>query len=152
MPDEVMRARLVERADGNYREFFRAIARISPHGDIHEDRELLLVRTGPLLPFLNAAIVTRPPADPAAAFARAEAFFAPSKQPWALITSDATADAMTPAAVGSGRTPHPSPGMLLHPLEGEPPAVPGLVVQVVQDAAALRLYNDTMTAGFGGEP
>ena len=152
MPDEAIGARPPERADANYREFFRAMARISPHGAIHEDRELLLVRTGPLLPFLNAAIVTRPPADPAAAFGRAEAFFAPSDQPWALITSDVTTDAMAPSGIASGRRPHPSPGMLLHPLEGEPPPVPGLTVQAVRETTELRLYIDTMTTGFGGEP
>ncbi|HLZ70255.1 MAG TPA: GNAT family N-acetyltransferase [Dehalococcoidia bacterium] len=149
MADGDFAAALVARADANYRELFRAMARLTLHGMVQEDDELLLVRSGPWLPLNNAAIVKRPPADPARALARATAFFAQHGQSCALIAAGAAAEAMAPLLEAEGRDDDPSPGMILSPLTGEPPPVPGLAIEVVQDVAGLQLYNDTMTAGFG---
>ncbi|HZQ38079.1 MAG TPA: GNAT family N-acetyltransferase [Dehalococcoidia bacterium] len=142
-------AELIRRADENYRELFRALARLTPHGAIEEDNELLLVRSGPWLPLNNIAIVKQPPAHPAKVLERAEAFFAAYGQPCALSATDDAAAAMAPVMARHGRSDDPSPGMILSPLAGEPAAVPGLSVEPVSDLATLRQYNDTMTAGFG---
>lgn len=141
---------LIVRAHANYLEMFRALARASPDGAIEEDAGLLLVRCGPLLPTDNPAIVLRIPADPAAVLERARAFFARTGQGWALISFGAVSDAMGAAAAAAGLAAHPSPGLVLAPLAGEPPSVPGLVVRAVRDVPTLRVFNDTMTAGFGG--
>lgn len=140
---------LLRRADENYRELFRTLARLTPHGVIQEDDELLLVRAGPSLPLNNVAIVKRPPTDPAGVLARAEAFFAAYGQRCALSAAGSAAEAMARTLAAAGRLDDPSPGMILSPLAGEPPPVPGLSIQIVRDLATLRRYNDTMTAGFG---
>jgi ribosomal protein S18 acetylase RimI-like enzyme len=142
---------LARRADANYRELFRAMARISPDGRVEEDGDLLLVRTGPLLPLFNAAIVKRVPAEPEALFHRATTFFAASSQRWALVAADDAADAMAATAANAGRCRDASPGMVLTPPVGAPPAPAGLRIEVVRDTAMLRTYNETMTAGFGNE-
>lgn len=145
-----MPAEWQERADANYREMFRAMARVSPDGAIVEDGDLLLVRSGPLLPLNNAALLSRAPTEANDLLARAEAFFAPTRQPWALITSGEATEAMAVPALAAGRGVDSSPGMLLAPLAGSPPPVPGLEIRAVEDVPALHAYNDTMTAGFGG--
>ncbi len=142
-------ADLLRRADENYRELFRSLARLTPHGVIEEDGELLLVRSGPWLPLNNIAIVKRAPADPATLLARAEAFFAAYGQRCALGASGDAAATLEPVLSAQARRDDPSPGMILSPLAGEPPRLPGLSIQAVRDVATLRLYNDTMTAGFG---
>ena len=141
---------LLDRAYANYHELFRATARISPHGAIEEANGVLLVGTGPLLPLYNFATVTRVPADPAAVVARAQAFFARLGVRCMLSATGAAAEAMAPVAEAAGMTPGSSPGMLLSPLDGDPPPVSGLVVRVVQDAETLRVFAATMTEGFGG--
>jgi GNAT superfamily N-acetyltransferase len=142
-------AGLLRRADENYRELFRALARLTPHGVIEEDEELLLVRAGPWLPLNNIAIVKRAASNPATLLARAEAFFAAHGQRCALAATGDAAATLAPALAAQSRTDEPSPGMILSRLAGEPAAVPGLSIQAVSDLTTLRLYNDTMTAGFG---
>ncbi len=142
-------ADLLRRADENYRELFRALARLTPHGMIEEDDELLLVRAGPWLPLNNIAIVKRAASDPASLLARAEQFFAAHGMPCALGASGDAAAPLAPALAARGRRDDPSPGMILSPLAGETPQLLGLSIQAVHDVATLRLYNDTMTAGFG---
>jgi hypothetical protein len=139
------------RADANYRELFRTMARISPDGFIHEQDGLLLVFTGPLLPMLNAAHLLRRSGDPAAIVERARVFFAPSGRRWAFTVAGEDAAHMAPVVEAAGMERlEPSPGMVLAPLEGRPPVVPGLEIRRVDSPDLLRVYNDTMTAGFGG--
>lgn len=142
---------LLARAHANYQEMFRALARVSPDGMIEEDPDVLLVQTGPLLPLNNTMIVKTAPADPVALLARGRAFFAASGQLFAVTTAGPVTDAMTAAAGAAGLTADPSPAMLLAPLTGRPDDAPGLTVRVVQDIGSLRVYNDTMTTGFGDE-
>lgn len=141
---------LAERADRNYREMFRTMARLSPMGVVEEDPGLLCVYTGPQLPLCNAAIVKRAPADPVALVERARAFFARFNQPGALLTAGPLTEVLAAAAGTAGLAPHHSPGMILTPLTGAHPGVPGLEIRVVDSPATLRVYNDTMTGGFGG--
>ncbi len=144
---------LQERAEANHAELFRAMARVSPHGQIIEDSELMLVVTGPLLPMLNFARLRRPPADPAATLTRAREFFGRAGMRFMLSTSGAAADAIAAAASAAGMEPFDEePGMLLAPLVGERPQVPGLAIEVVRDREAMVEHIDTMTEGFGGGP
>lgn len=143
-------AALALRADHNYREMFRTMARLSPVGVVEEDAGLLCVYTGPQLPLCNAAIVKRAPVGPTALIARARAFFARFNQAGALLTNGPLTEAMAAAAGAAGLAPHHSPGMLLSPLTGAQPGVPGLEIRVADSPATLRTYNDTMTGGFGG--
>jgi hypothetical protein len=144
-------ARLLTRADENYRELLRALARIAPNGAIAEDDELLLAYSGPRLPMLNAAVVKRVPENQEAAWKRAAAFFGARDQGWAYITRDDVTTALGPALRAQRRGEHVSPGMVLYPLHGSEPTVPGLVIEAVSTNARLRIYNDTMTAGFDSE-
>ncbi|HEY7293816.1 MAG TPA: GNAT family N-acetyltransferase [Dehalococcoidia bacterium] len=139
------------RADANYRELFRTMARVSPDGFIREEDGLLLVYTGPLLPMFNAAHLLYLSGDPAVVLARAREFFALFGQRWAFTVTgdDATRVAPHVEAAGMERL-EPSPGMVLGPLAGQPPAVPGLEIRRVEDPDLLHVYNDTMTGGFGG--
>src|SRR5581483_3266972 len=116
---------LLLRADANYREMFRTMARISPVGVVEEDADLLLVYTGPQLPLCNTAIVKRPPADPAATVERARAFFARFGHALVLSTTEATTDVMRKAAQRAGLHADHSPGMVLSRLTGAHGGVPG---------------------------
>lgn len=142
-------AELIRRASANYQEHFRSLARLTSHGVSQEDDELLLARAGPWLPTINAAIVKRPPVEPERCLKRAESFFASYGQRAAILAADHAAEAMGALLSAEGRVDDPSPGMILAPLAGEPTAVPGLKIETVRDVAALRQYNETMTAGFG---
>lgn len=145
---------LLESADENYRELFRALARVAPGGALAEDDELLLACSGSQLPMLNAAVVKRLPDDLLPTRQRAASFFAKHHQAFAFITRDDVSRSLSEPLRAQGRAEHVSPGMLLNPLarsEGPPPTVPGLAIETVATNEQLRTYNDTMTAGFGGE-
>lgn len=95
--------------------------------------------------------MTRVPRDPTAALTRARAFFAERSLGWGLKAAGEAAAAIAPAAEAAGLVPGERlPGMLLMPLAGEPPAVPGLEIRVVQDPQALAAFNATSAMGFGG--
>jgi GNAT superfamily N-acetyltransferase len=127
------------------------MARISPHGAIHEEDGLILVATGRALPFFNAAAVTRVAGDPAEALARTRAFFKQHGLRFMLSATGTAAEAMAPVMDAAGPRFEPSNRMLLAPPAGEPRPVPGLEVRPVEDLEALRDYVETMTAGFEGD-
>ena len=141
---------LLDRAHANFIEIFRLAARISRRGAIEEEDGLVLTTTGSTLALFNPAFVTHTAADPAYVIQRARDFYARHDVPWMLrAIDDATAEALTPALEAQGFTPRPlQPGMLLAPLSGQIPAVPGLLIRVVRDAVMLRTYVDTLAAGF----
>lgn len=143
---------VLEWAEAAYLELFRAMARVSPTGAIEERDGLSLIATGPLLPFLNFAALTRLPDDAAAAVDRARRFYEPFGVRFMLAAPEQIGQALGPVAVSLGMEPGRSVRMLLTPLDGECAAVKGLTLRRVENAEALRLYIDTMTAGFGGEP
>ncbi len=140
---------LAARAEENHRELFRAMARVSPHGAIEEDGDLLMVVTGPLLPMLNFAALKRVPADAASTLARAQAFFGRHGTRFMLNSTGEAAAAIAGAAQAARMEPDNEPGMLLAPLTGEPAMLPGLTIEIVRDSAELQISIDTMTAGFG---
>lgn len=142
---------LIARCHANYIEMFRALARVCPDGAIEEDGDAVMVRSGPLLPLNNFVALRRPLAGPDALLARARAFYAPAAVRFAVCGWEESVAAWEVATVGAGMTGWQTPGMLVAPLQGERPPVPGLTIERVGDRAELRVYNDTMTAGFGGE-
>lgn len=152
---DVVSPELLARAHSNYHELYRAMARITSDCTISERDGLVLVYSGNLLPHFNCAIVTRAPNDPDELIKRARSFFtlfAPPGQRWALNASGDLIPLVRDAAARAGMLElSRSPGMLLMPLDGDPPPVRGLRIETANDPETLRLYNDTMTAGFGGE-
>ena len=146
---ETVTPSLLARVHANFAERARMQARLAG-GAIEEWDDAVLVMVGAFLPPANAAIVVRPPRDPDALLARARAFFGRHGVSWALRTTPEAATVIGPAALAAGLTPaEPMPGMLLMPIAGEPPSVPGLTIQVVADAATLSVYNETASGGPG---
>jgi hypothetical protein len=138
------------RALENSWERTRRSARALEGGLLVEGDGLLLTAV-PDVPWITGAAVTRPPRDPQGTLARARAFFEQRGQAWDLIAAGETAEAIASAADLMGLVPgERRPGMLLAPLEGTPPAVPGLVVREVRDRAGLETFIVTSAAGFGG--
>jgi hypothetical protein len=120
-------------------------ARIIAGAAVEESDGLLLVKIGAELPPINSAFVTRVPDDPADVVARARAFFARFGVGWSLKpVGEAVAEALAPVAEAAGLTPGETmPSMLLWPLVGEVPDLPGLTIERVADQAALRLFRQT---------
>src|SRR5450759_4246333 len=87
---QVAEPSLLQRAEANHDELFRAMARISPRGQIAEDPDLTLVMTGALLPMLNFARLRRPPVEPEEVLARARAFFDGAGMRFMIHTSGAS--------------------------------------------------------------
>ena len=146
-------AGLTARAHANYLDLFRTFARLSPDGAIEEDEDLLLVRTGPLLPTFNTAHVLRPPAAFATVLERVQAFYRPHGQGWGLTTVDAVTEQCTAEADRLRLRPlFTEPGMILTPLTDAPVTTAGLEIRAAATPQDLLVYNDTMTAGFGGSP
>lgn len=144
--DQSLLARCLE----NTFERSRQAARGTDGRQIVEVDGLLLI-AAERLPWITNATVTRMPADPAVTVRRAQAFFAERNLAWRLTAAGDVADAIAPAAEAAGLTPgERMPGMLLTPLAGEVPAVPGLTIREVRDTADLDTFNATSGAGFGG--
>jgi len=142
---------MIARADAAYVEFFRTFARTVPGAAIIERDGLVTVGTGKLLPFFNFAAVTRVLDDPAALVERIDAFFAPFGNRFMLVEFE-PADALAPVMEARGAQPGAWRMMLLSPIGGSPPIIPGLTIRTANDSDALYDYNDAMTTGFGGDP
>ncbi|MHB8575513.1 MAG: GNAT family N-acetyltransferase [Dehalococcoidia bacterium] len=140
---------LIARAHASFIEDARLLARLSPRGAIEEEDGLVLLLTGFPTGSQNYAIVTSPPADPAATLRKARRFFA--SVPWRLWAWGDTSAALEPALKAEGFASRPAePGMLLAPLPAEaPPLPPGLSVEAVTDARRIETFNDTFAASFG---
>lgn len=146
----MLHATLIIRCLENNWERRRRSARALTGGLLVEGDGLLLTAI-PDVPWVTGAAVTRPPRDPRAMLARARAFFEQRGLAWNLIAAGETAEAIALAAEEAGLTPgEREPGMLLTPLAGSVPEVPGLVVREVRDLAALEMFIVTLAAGFGG--
>ena len=68
-------AELQARADANYLEALRSVARYAPDGEIRERDGVLIAATGAPVAMFNPAIVTRPLANPAAQLAEVADYF-----------------------------------------------------------------------------
>lgn len=142
---------LQARAAANVAEALRRIARHHPHGVIEEADGLTTIATGIPYPLFNPAFLDRPAADPDRLAARVRGFYARAGIPGLLLAGDAAAVARAaPLVAAAGLTPgDPIPGMLLAPIPEPPPAPAGLAIRRVADPDTLRIYNDTLAAGYG---
>ena len=141
---------LLLRARENVLERSRRAAR-AVDGRLLEEGDGLLLIAAPDVPWITGAHVTRLPADPQATLARARAFFARYRLPWHLTAAGEVAEAIAPAAEAAGLTlDERRPGMLLAPLAGAVPEVPGLAIEQVRDPAALAVFHATSAGGFEG--
>ncbi len=73
---------LIARSDHNYFEAFRALALNADGGEAFDRDGTLFIKTGVPISRFNAAFITRPLADPAAAIADAIAYFDALKLPF----------------------------------------------------------------------
>jgi GNAT superfamily N-acetyltransferase len=144
-------ASLQARASANVAEALRTIARHDPCGTIEEADGLTLIATSIPYPLFNAAFLSRPVTDVAALAERVRRFYARAGVPGLLLaaTDEAVARA-APLIQAAGMTPgDPIPGMLLAPFPTPPPLPADLEIKAVEDPAMLRVYNDTLAAGYG---
>ncbi len=120
---------------------------------MQSDDALELIASGPGLPMLSFGTVLRPLGSPEAAITRARAFYRGRAERFMLSACGETAAWLEPAARAAQGLGMRRSFMLLAPIPDghEGPAVPGLAIGSVATAAEFAVYNDTMTAGFGGE-
>lgn len=143
-------ARQVERGLAGLVETYRRVARDSDHGSIEERDYVISVATGMPVAAFNPTFVVEPPRDPAGAFERVRAFYARNALAGEVNASGDTAYAIADAARSAGFGSGPrSPSMILAPLVATTPAVPGLKVRRVDEAAELRTFNDLCAEVFG---
>jgi hypothetical protein len=143
------RQALLERCHANYAECLRVIARLLG-GAIEEEDGAALIATGLPAAMFNPVMVFQTPAEPRALIERARYFYGRRGLPW-LIRAAGTATApIAQAAAESGlHASSPVPGMLLDPLAGTPPVVPGFEIRPVADERALDTYLEVLGDGFG---
>jgi GNAT superfamily N-acetyltransferase len=142
---------LLTRCIENVTERSRRSARAIDGWVLIEGSGLLLIAADGM-PWITGATITRVPSDPAATLARAASFFEERALNWGLTAAGAVADTISPAAEAHGLARgERRPGMLLMPIGGEPPLVPGLEIREVRDPAMLAAFIATSAAGFGGD-
>jgi GNAT superfamily N-acetyltransferase len=108
------------------------------------------VATGMPVGAFNPTFALAPPRDPQAAVARIRSFYARAGLAGEVSASGDAADAFADAARSAGFVPgHRIPCMLLAPLIAATPGSEGLEVRRVEDAAALRAFNDVCAEAFG---
>ncbi|MBI2761441.1 MAG: hypothetical protein HYX51_08460 [Chloroflexi bacterium] len=129
----------------------RVLARVTPGTHIEEvDGMLMIGERDGVLYVLKTASVLRPPANPAAAVARALAFYDELGVSWSLDLPDEYVPLFTDVAHAAGLVSEgPDVGMVLFDHPGEKPLPRGLEIEVVRDAETLRVFSDTAGAGFG---
>jgi GNAT superfamily N-acetyltransferase len=131
-------------------EAFRRVARTSASGWVEERDHVVSVATGMPVAAFNPTFVLAPPRDPEAALARVRAFYARAGVAGEISASGGAAAAIADAARSAGFVAgHRVPCMVLAPLVATTPATPGLEVRRVEDAAALRTFNDVCAEAFG---
>jgi GNAT superfamily N-acetyltransferase len=132
----------------NFATFYQMIA--AEHG-IAAERDGIAVAATPFpVPWLNLAVVQRPPADPDATLSWVASTFAQYAVPWLIYAADGVAPILESAAARQGLSPdHAEPGMLLSPLpEGNEPTPPGLEIRQVDDARSLADYQGVFAEAY----
>lgn len=138
------------RATQHYTEVFRRLARLDPRGVVEEEQGVTLIATGVPIPLFNQTVLDRPAGDPERLAARIRAFYTRAGTP-GLVVADARSAPWAAAVAAAGGFPEgdPIPGMLLAPLPDPASLPPGVTVERVATVERLRVYNDTVAAGFG---
>ena len=111
---------------------------------------MISIATGMPVAAFNPTFVVEPPGDRAAALERVRAFYARAGLAGEVNASGDAAAAIADAARSAGLVAgHRIPCMLLAPLVATTPATLGLKVRRVEDAVALRTFNDVCAKAFG---
>lgn len=139
---------LMSRCVQSYVDASRNLARRIPGGLVEEADGFTLIATRMPAPHYNPLFITSASVDPAAALARARAFYGQLGLPFRVTAfgeAARAADALVPE-LGEGAV---YPGMVLPSLEGAVGEAPGLTVQKVETIEALEMFNTLSAQGFG---
>lgn len=142
--------RAIARANLSFVESWRAWARGTAGGRIAERDGVVCIATGIVIPYFSTAVFTRMPDDPAGAIAFVRDFFLPHGLRPTVYAFGEVAEEIGPLLEADGFVfQEHETVMLLDPGElRAPPAVPGLAIEVVRDAAALQVFNRTAAVAF----
>ena len=111
---------------------------------------MISVATGMPVAAFNPTFVLAPPRDPEAALERVRAFYARTGLAGEVNAWGDAADAISDAARSAGLVAgHRVPCMRLAPVVATTPATPAVERRRVEDAAALRTFNDVCAEAFG---
>lgn len=143
-------ATLAERADANYFHSWHIIDGAAAGGEVLERDGLLLVSSALPVAWLNLAFVTRPLADPAAAIARAAAFFDERSLPFVVRIREGVDIAAERACEAHG-LPFSDmvPGLVQAPIAGAPLPLAHLEVRAAANDADMQDHRKVMSASFG---
>jgi GNAT superfamily N-acetyltransferase len=152
-------AELVARCHANAIEDYRAFARTTEGGEIHEGPGRVFISTSGVNSLENPAFFTATPDDPATALREARAFFDGHGVPWSAILLPEVREAMAPSLAGAGfRDEGKFPGMILRPIPDEAVRLPdGLTVERVENEEQLDALEHAAALAYdtpygGGDP
>lgn len=145
-----MSAILTERADANYFHSWRIIDGAADGGEVLEQDGLLLVSSALSVAWINLAFVTRPLADPAAAIARAAAFFDERGLPFVVRIREGVDTAAEGACEAHG-LPFSDvvPGLVMAPIARPPAPIPQLEIRTAAGSDVMQHHRDVVAAAFG---
>jgi GNAT superfamily N-acetyltransferase len=137
-------------ADVNHCEASRLAFGLAPGAEVHERDGLVLTHCGFRVRQFNVAFAVRPLADPQAALAAAEAFYAERELPCTVAFREGLDPAGEDAARARGwRRQRAVPAMTLAPLPGAPAAPGELEIRRVESAAQLAAFQEVAGGAFG---
>jgi ribosomal protein S18 acetylase RimI-like enzyme len=143
---------IIAELQANFMKANRDIAEHCTTGELREVDGLMIKYTGVPAVDQNAAFVTRPLRDPAAAIRGAVAYFEDRATPYGILMRDGLDPAAERVCLELGLVlVHTLPGMALAPLTDaipEPPA--GLDIRTVTTDTAHDVHVETDAAGFEG--
>ncbi len=139
---------LAARADANYYQSWRALARVMDGGAVFEDDGVLLTDLGLGVPHINIAFVTRPLTDPVEQMRRAMRFFADRGSPFVVRIREGL-DPASEAACEQLGMPYADtvPGMASVAMTA-PPTPAGLRIERVATPETLVAFCLVVARGF----
>lgn len=142
---------LLQAADRNFAEAWRAIIQLAPRPGVIESDEALLLSSGEPVALFNPAFVPGRVADPGRVVGRIVAHYAGLGLPFALYFRDEVSPGLAEAASACGLTEHWRPPlMVLDPIPPGPAgAAPDGVTAVPVEAGHVDAYLCVLAEGFG---
>lgn len=142
-------AELQARADANYFEALRAMARHAPGGEIRERDGILIAATGAPIAMFNPAIVTHPLANPAAQLAAVAGYFDARGLPFVVRIREGL-DPRTEAAAEALGLPYSDsvPNLALEDPGARGSWYEGLEIRTATDAAVLDDHAQVCARAF----
>jgi ribosomal protein S18 acetylase RimI-like enzyme len=147
-----MTEELVERAERAYLEFFRTLAAASRSFAVEEDDGLVLISGGTGLPMLSLATARGLIAEAKSLVEQARRFYRGRAERFMLSARGEEAVRIGAVLAADGISGERSVRMLMSPIDRHLRWPDGLYTRRVRDRSAFLVYNDAMTAAFGGEP